>query len=551
MSELRSSAWMAFGTIVSRILGFGKAILLAAMIGVTTNAADAFGVANQLPNNVYAIIVGGVLNAVLVPQLVKSYKIDADGGKDYINRLVTLAITVFAIITVLAVVAAPLLVQLYTHNWTPNQLALATAFAYWCLPQLFFYGLYSMLGEVLNSRSAFGPFMWAPVLNNVVQMAGMVAYILIFGLDPTGSRGISNWSSGQVALLAGSATLGVASQAAILFYSWKRIGLKFSFNFNWRGVGLRPAIKAATWTLAMVLVTQAAGLVQSAVASIPAANREAIGHGLGYASIAAASIAWLIFMLPHSVFTVSIATAYFTKMTGHAHDKQMPEFKQDLQAGLRVIAMVSVLSTTALMVLAYSAARVFVGEYEGLIALGNVVIALMIGLLPFSLNFFMQKAFYAIEDTRTPFWTTLAQAITFVILALVVGFTSPMEFVVVNLSLATSAAAVLQTSLAMFALRRRIGAFAPKFVTSLFKYLVSAGVAGVAGYFALSLFGGWKQDGFAVSTVLHAIVSSVVVAPIIAVVFFAILSLLRGDEAAQVKQALNASVQRLKGIVRR
>ena len=551
MSQLRASAWMAFGTIISRILGFLKAILLAAMIGVTTNAADAFGVANQLPNNVYAIIVGGVLNAVLVPQLVKSYKADADGGRDYINRLVTLAITVFGVITILATIGAPLLVQLYTHNWSANQLALATAFAYWCLPQLFFYGLYSMLGEVLNSRSVFGPFMWAPVLNNVVQIAGMGTFVMLFGFDPTGSLAVNSWTSSQILLLAGSATLGVASQAVILFWAWKRIGLKFSFNFNWRGVGLRPAIKAATWTLAMVLITQAAGLVQSAVASIPAANREAAGQNLSYASIAAASIAWLIFMLPHSVFTVSIATAYFTKMTSYANENKMTEFKADLISGLRVIAMISILAATTLVVLAYPIARIFVGEYEGLVALGNVVIALMIGLLPFSLNFFMQKAFYAIEDTKTPFYTTLVQSVTFVVLALLVGsFVTP-QFIVVFLSLATSVGAILQTSLAMRAMKKRIGAFAPKLVTGLVRYLVAAAIAGAAGFFCLNLLGGYQAGSFAVASVLGAILASALISLVMVLCFFALLSLLGGAEAAEVRSVVRGSVRRLKGIARR
>ena len=551
MSQLRASAWMAFGTIISRILGFLKAILLAAMIGVTTNAADAFGVANQLPNNVYAIIVGGVLNAVLVPQLVKSYKADADGGRDYINRLVTLAITVFGVITILATIAAPLLVQLYTHNWSANQLALATAFAYWCLPQLFFYGLYSMLGEVLNSRSVFGPFMWAPVLNNVVQIAGMGTFVVLFGFDPTGSLAVNSWTSSQILLLAGSATLGVASQAVILFWAWKRIGLKFSFNFNWRGVGLRPAIKAATWTLAMVLITQAAGLVQSAVASIPAANREAAGQNLSYASIAAASIAWLIFMLPHSVFTVSIATAYFTKMTSYANENKMTEFKADLISGLRVIAMISILAATTLVVLAYPIARIFVGEYEGLVALGNVVIALMIGLLPFSLNFFMQKAFYAIEDTKTPFYTTLVQSVTFVVLALLVGYFVRPQFIVVFLSLATSVGAILQTSLAMRAMKKRIGAFAPKLVTGLVRYLVAAAIAGAAGFFCLNLLGGYQAGSFAVASVLGAILASALISLVMVLCFFALLSLLGGAEAAEVRSVVRGSVRRLKGIARR
>jgi putative peptidoglycan lipid II flippase len=315
------------------MLGFARAVLLAAAIGVTTDAADAFGVANQLPNNVYAIIVGGVLNAVLVPQLVKA-RGGLDGGKGYVDRFVTLAITVFFSVTLLFTIAAPLLIRLYTSGWSDDQLALATAFAYWCLPQLFFYGLYSVFGEVLNSRKAFGPFMWAPVLNNVVSLAGLVAFIVIFAADPTGVRSVSEWGADRIALLAGSATLGVAAQALILLVSWRRIGLKLNLNFHWRGFGLGPALRAASWSLGMVLVTQIGGLVQTAVASTAAAQRDS---SPAIASVAAAAIAWLIFMLPHSVVTVSIATAYFTRMAEHNQAGREKEFKVDLTTGLRVI----------------------------------------------------------------------------------------------------------------------------------------------------------------------------------------------------------------------
>ncbi|MEN9971306.1 MAG: hypothetical protein RL146_607, partial [Actinomycetota bacterium] len=409
MSVLRSSLIMASGTVMSRFLGILRAILLAATIGVTTNAADAFGVANQLPNNVYAIIVGGVLNAVLVPQIVRA-RVHLDGGNAYIDRLLTIAIVTFGAITVLTTVSAPLLVSLYTSGWDADQLALATAFAYWCLPQLFFYGLYSLLGEVLNAKSKFGPYMWAPVLNNIVAIVGMAAFIWQFGLDPTGQQSVSEWTQQQISWLAGSATLGVASQALILFVFWKRMGLSFKFNFSWRGVGLGPAMKTASWTLGMLIVTQIGGIVQTAVASRAIQGRELlVDNQLAIASVAAMSIAWLIFMLPHSVATVSIATAYFTRMSVHAMEKNFDDLKKDLVEGLRTIAMISVLATTALIVLAYPVSRIFVGELPGAIALGNVVIAMVVGLLPFSFVFMIQRAFYSLEDTRTPFVFTIVQ----------------------------------------------------------------------------------------------------------------------------------------------
>ena len=349
MSVAKSSLVMAGGTITSRILGFFRTVVLALTIGVTTDAADAFGVANQLPNNVYAIIAGGVLSAVLVPQIVKA-RSHKDDGLGYINRLLTLAIVVFAVVTVVATLAAPFLISIYTSGWSPAQLALATAFAYWCIPQLFFYGLYSMLGEVLNARSAFGPYMWAPVLNNLVGLIGLVAFLIIFGADPTGARTVESWDQTQIALLGGSATLGVMAQAFILFFSWRKIGVNFSFNFSWRGVGLRPAMKAAAWTLGMVLITQIGGLVQTVVASRAVVDRT---EGVAIASIAAMAIAWLIFMLPHSVVTVSVATAYFTKMSEHVQQKRIDLMKVDLRLALRVVVLVNVFSTIALVLLSY------------------------------------------------------------------------------------------------------------------------------------------------------------------------------------------------------
>jgi putative peptidoglycan lipid II flippase len=533
---------MASGTIVSRVLGFVRAVMLAVAIGVTTNAADAFGVANQLPNNVYAIIVGGVLNAVLVPQIVRA-RSHKDGGKGYIDRLLTLIITVFFVTTVLATVAAPLLVSLYTSGWSSEQLALATAFAYWCLPQLFFYGLYSLLGEVLNARSAFGPYMWAPVLNNLVAIVGLGAFIFIFGADPTGRYGIETWDSAKIALVAGTATFGVAAQAVILFAFWKRIGLKFKLNFGWRGVGLRPALKAAIWTLAMVLVTQLGGLVQTIIAS--SAVSERTDSNLAVASVAASSIAWLIFMLPHSIATVSIATASFTKISAHASEGDYVALKRDLGASLRAILAISALATTALMVLAYSVSRVFVGEYPATIALGNVLVAMMVGLIPFSFVFMLQRAFYALEDTRTPFIFTTVQIALFVASALVISQFVPAEWLVAAMALANSLSITVQAIIAYRLLRRRIGKFeGVNLASGAVSMILSAVVAGSAGLFVLNLLGGWVGTGFALDSVVGALISCGVVGVVMVLVYAVFLKFLQVPE-------ISVALRGIRGIIRR
>jgi putative peptidoglycan lipid II flippase len=537
---------MAAGTVVSRILGFVRAVLLALTIGVTTDAADAFGVANQLPNNVYAIIAGGVLNAVLVPQIIRARK-HKDGGQTYINRLVTMIITGFTIVTVVTTIAAPFLVSLYTTGWSPQQLALATAFAYWCLPQLFFYGLYSLFGEILNARSAFGPFMWAPVLNNIVAISGMVAFIVLFGADPTGTRAVGEWGAEQISLLAATATAGVASQALILLLSWKRIGLKLRFDFKWRGVGLRPAAKAASWTLGMVLVTQLGGLVQSIVASSTISARAS--GGLAVASIAAASIGWLVFMLPHSIATVSIATASFTKISHHADDGDMPALKRDLGASLRAILAISALATAGLFVLAYPIARVFVGEYPATIALGNVIMAMVIGLVPFSFVFMLQRAFYALEDTRTPFFFTLAQTAVFITGAIVIAQNVEATWLVVALSLLNSFSITVQSVLAYRLLRRRIGKFEGVGLSGAATRMVAAAiVAGFAGWGFLASTGAIEQGGFGLATVLGGVLASIPAGLIMLVVYFAVLALLGVEETWK---AWSGVVKWVKGITRR
>ncbi|MEN9753100.1 MAG: hypothetical protein RL670_791 [Actinomycetota bacterium] len=540
MSVARSSLIMASGTIISRVLGFVRSVLLAAMIGVTTNAADAFGVANQLPNNVYAIIAGGVLNAVLVPQLVKA-RSHTDGGAGYINRLLTMAIVVFGSITVIATIAAPLLVSIYTSGWTPAHLALATAFAYWCLPQLFFYAIYSMLGEVLNARGHFGPFMWAPVLNNIVGLIGMGAYIVIFGLDPTGKTTVEQWTSSQVTLLAGSATAGVAAQAVILFFFWRRLGINYRPNFKWRGFGMAPAFKAGSWTLAMVLVTQIAGIFQSSVASSAVAGR---GHGQ-VASVAASAIAWLIFMLPHSVATVSLATVYFTRISVHVHEGRMADVRTDLRDGLRIVGLISILSATALITLAYPISRVFVGEYSATVSLAQVLVAFMVGLLPFSIGFFMQKAFYSLEDTRTPFYVTVVQSSLFIVGALAIQHLVEPASRAAALAYLTSATVTVQAVIAFVVLRKRIGKFADGVVATFIRYAIAAVFAGVAGALTLNAIGGTGIGHFAVRSVATAVIASGIVGVVILVVFVGALWAIRAPEFALLSDTVKPVLSKL------
>jgi putative peptidoglycan lipid II flippase len=517
----RASVFLASGTIVSRILGFVKAIVLAAAIGVTGSvSADAFAVANGLPNTVYVIVAGGVLSAVLVPQIVRA-STHADGGSAYINKLLTLALVVIGSATIIATLAAPLLTWIYASS-KPYLLPLAIAFAWWCMPQIFFYGLYTLLGEVLNARRSFGPFTWVPVLNNVVALAGLVVFGVFFGFDSSGTRTIDDWTPVMVAVLAGSATLGIAAQALILFWFWRRVGLRYRPDFRWRGVGLRAAGRMASWTFGMLLLTTLAGVVQTQVVLT--------ASGVG-ASAAAIDIAWLIFMLPHSIITVSVATAYFTRMSEHAHAGELDRVRGDLSSAIRGISLLIMFAAAALIVAAYPFAAVFQpGHLENLAGLGNVIIAFVIGLVGFSILFVVQRAFYALGDTKTPFFFTLVQVVLFSGGALL-ALTLPLEWTAVGVAASTTIAGTVQLAIAAILLRRRLGALdGRRIVVSLARSLAALIVPVVAGVLLLIALGGTTEGGFAISDRLGAIVSMATIGAVMAALYFAGVWLLRSPE---------------------
>ena len=533
----RASAFLASGTIVSRALGFVKAIIVAATIGVVGSAgADAFAVANGLPNTVYVIVAGGVLSAVLVPQIVRAGS-HADGGGAYINKLLTLALVILAGATIIATALAPLLALLYGATLPPATLDLAIAFAWWCLPQIFFYGLYTLLGEVLNARRSFGPFTWVPVLNNIVAIAGLLVFAALFGDDPDGTRSADAWTPGMVAVLAGSATAGIAAQALILFWFWRRIGLRYRPDFAWRGVGLGTAGRMAGWTFGMLLLTTLAGIVQTLVLGT--------ASGSGNASVAAVDYAWLIFMLPHSVITVSIATAYFTRMSEHAARDDHDKVRDDVSSAIRGITLIINLAAAVLLVIAYPFAAVFeTGSFADTAALGNVVIAFTLGLVPFSMLFVVQRTFYALGDTRTPFRFTLFQVIVFTAGAFSC-LLLPKDLLAAGIALVTTIACIAQLAVAAWLLRRRLrtldgtriaGGFARSFAALVLPLLAGVGL--------LILLGGTVEGGFAVSGIFGAVISMAVIGIVMALLYFGGLWLLRSPELRGFATPLVARLRR-------
>jgi len=516
----RASAFLASGTIVSRVLGFVKVIVLAAVIGQFGQSTNAFAIANSLPNNVYVIIAGGVLTAVLVPQITRA-SLHADGGTAYINRLLTLALVILGVATIVATALAPALTLLYGANLKPGPLALATAFAFWCMPQIFFYGLYTVLGEVLNARSSFGPFTWVPVLNNIVSIAGLLVFAVLFGADPDGLRLATEFTPGMIAVLAGSATLGVVLQAVVLFYFWHRIGLRYRPDFHFRGVGLGAAGKMASWTFGMLLLSTIAGIVETNVLTLT---------GDTDASVQVLNTAWLIFMLPHSIITVSVATAYFTRMSEDAAVGKLTRVRTDASSAIRGTTLIIVLATAIIAICAYPFAAVFVRPFQQVQDSGNVIIAYIFGLVAFCILFVVQRTFYALGDTRTPFFFTLFQVVL-VITGVLACAALPTRWIAVGIGVTVTIAGIAQAILAAALLRKRLGGIdGRRILRSLVTYLVAAVLPIIVGIILVVILGGTVEGGFALSGRAQAIVSMVIIGGVMSLAYFGMLLLMRSQE---------------------
>ncbi|MFJ3384755.1 MULTISPECIES: DUF6049 family protein [unclassified Curtobacterium] len=536
----RASAMLAAGTMISRVLGFAKTFVLAYAIGNSgSRAANAFAVSNQLPNNIYALIAGGLLSAVLIPQIVRAMKKNADGGSAYVNKIVTLAGSVFVVITIVATLLAPLLVQAYRQSagadgkgFTAAQTDLAVAFAFWCLPQILFYAMYSLLGEVLNAKQVFGPFTWAPLINNVIAIAGLIVFIAMFGGRDLNS-GVDSWTPLKIAVLAGSASLGVFAQAAFLPLFWRRAGLSFRLDFRWRGVGLKSTGTAAGWLFGMILVTQLAGLVQSRVASL--------ADGAGNATLATS---WLLFMLPHSIITVSIATAYFTRMSHDAERGDLAAVRRNLSLSLRIVGLFTVFASVALVVTATSFARIWENTFWNTQSMAWVLVAYMPGLVLFSMLFIIQRVFWALHDHRTPFLMQIVQSALFVIGALAVA-TLPGEHIGVGIALCTTIAGTAQTIVALVLVRRRLnGIDGPNVTRSHVQFVIAALISGVVGVLVANFFGAFSADGFAMADVTGALITLAITGAVMVLVYFGALVVAKNGEIRGAVDMLKARLGR-------
>lgn len=532
--QSKAYALMASGTMVSRVLGFIRTALLAVAIGSSTTMSDIFEKANVIPTIIFMLLAGGIFNVILVPQLIKASQA-SDRGSSYTSKLVTLTVVVMSLAAVLLTFLAGPLIKTLTLNWTEPMLAMGTAFAYWCLPQVFFYGVYAVFGQVLNAHGRFAAYMWAPVANNLVQILTIGTFIVLFGAYGGGNDQLATWTTPQTVLLAGGATLGIVVQAVVLFWPLRRIGLGLRPDFSWRGMGLRHVGKLAAWTLGSMMVGNIASLVNSKfVSSATAARLSMPNGGADIPGEYALNTSQLITVLPHSIFALTLATMLFNEFTKAFQEHRRDDVAPLLSQGLRTTAVPIVFAAVVFIVLAGPLGRLFAGSSSTSMlqgaALAQLLVLTALG-LPFkSVHLFMIRVFFAEEDTKTPMLIQTVIAVLGVTLAFSAFQILPATQIAPAMALIYGVTNVLSAVIAHYLIVRRYGDYGTSQVIDAYIRIgVMAALSGVVGAGVLWLLGGYSW-GFAWSSIGSALIAIAVVGTVMAIVYIALLRLIRSEE---------------------
>ncbi|MGY1823633.1 murein biosynthesis integral membrane protein MurJ [Geodermatophilus sp. SYSU D00079] len=529
---LRAAGTMAVATLVSRVTGLLRTMVLAAALGVGL-VNDAYNTANTLPNIVYELLLGGVLTSVIVPLLVHAQERDRDGGAAYAQRLATIAVAGLVVVTALAVAIAPALTALYGIQGDPEQVRLANWLARILLVEIVFYGMGALAQAILNSRGVFGPPAWAPVLNNVVVIATGVLFVAASG---PGDLTPATITPGQVWLLGGGTTLGIAVQALVLLPLLGRAGVPLRPRWGLRHTGLREAGSLGLWVIAYSAVSAVGVAVATRIAN--AAGR---ADGLGSSALAIAS---LLFQMPYGIIGVALLTALLPRMSRAAARADVPGVVQDLGLGTRLSALGLLPVTAALTVLgpalatvAFARGNTTVAEAQ---AIGTALGIGAFGLLPMAVTLLQLRVFYAMKDARTPTLIQLGMVAVRVPLLLLVPVVVGPEHVVAGLMLVTSVTYVAGWVLGHVALRRRLGALSTRTTLGpVLRIAAASAVAGLLGWGAVLV----TEDALG-SSVAGSLGTLLVGTVVIGVVALAGLVLARVPEVREPLTAVRARLGR-------
>jgi putative peptidoglycan lipid II flippase len=542
---LSSSAVMAAGTIVSRLSGFVRGILLAAALGVGLHA-DVFNIANTVPNMLYILLAGGVVNAVLVPQLVRAMRNDSDGGEAYTNRIITLAALFLGVVTVLLVVAAPLLMRLFLDPefFTPSldaQRESVIAFARYCLPQVFFYGMFVLVGQVLNSRGKFGPMMWAPIANNVVSVAVLATYLLTIG-TATGAEKRGGFTAGAEALLGIGSTLGIVVQFLVLVPYLRTAGFSYRPRFDFRGTGLGHTLRLGVWTVLFVVVNQVAYTVVVRIAS--SGTVDPTGHGGEGTGYTIYSNSFLLTMVPHSIITVSLATAMLPLLSSYAAAGNLAAVGRAVSGTLRSAYALVVPVAVIFALMATDTAHVIWGYGSAAADFGNFAPSLALfglGLVLFTAHYLVLRGFYALEQNRRVFWIQCAIAATNIVAAILLTHGAPASQIAPRLVLAYACSYGVGAATSYTLLSRTVGGLAGgRLVRFLVRLAIAVGTSAAVAWGLRGLL----ADQVPGTGTWHAVLDLVLVGVVYLAVYLGVARLLRISE---VNDVMALVTRRLRG----
>ncbi|MBB5928890.1 murein biosynthesis integral membrane protein MurJ [Streptomyces echinatus] len=452
---LKSSAVMAAGTMVSRLTGFIRSALIAAALGLGF-LADSFQVAYQLPTMIYILTVGGGLNSVFVPQLVRSMKEDEDGGEAFANRLLTLVMVALAALTALAMFAAPLLVRLLANPVASNPAAndVAVTFTRYFLPSIFFMGIHVVMGQILNARGKFGAMMWTPVLNNIVIIVSLGAFIWVYGTAANSHLAVENIPPEGQRLLGVGVLLGLVVQALAMIPYLRETGFRIRLRFDWKGHGLGKAAMLAKWTVLFVLANQAGAMVVTQLST--AAGKDSGVKGTGFAAYANAQLIW---GLPQAIITVSLMAALLPRISRSAAEGDAGAIRDDISQGLRTTAVAIVPIAFGFVSLGIPMCTMIFGSAgtDAATNMGYMLMAFGLGLIPYSVQYVVLRAFYAYEDTRTPFYNTVIVAAVNAGASALCYFLLPARWAVAGMAATYGLAYAIGVGVAWRRLRKRLG----------------------------------------------------------------------------------------------
>jgi putative peptidoglycan lipid II flippase len=467
---------MSTGITLSRLTGFLRLSAMAYAIGVAqTRLADAYNVANNTPNIVYELVLGGVLTSVFVPVFVEWLRERGRQEADEVaRRVITLAVIVLSAIMLIGIVAAPLIVRLYTLRVSgpgaDAERALATFFLRWFMPQIVFYGIGAIANGLLNTHGRFAATMFAPILNNVVVIGTFIAFAAMHGPGIPTPDGLT---TAQRYVLALGTTAGVIAMTLALWPSLRAIGFRFRWRPDARHEAVRRIGRLALWTFVYVAANQLGLFVVIVLAT-------------GVRGYTVYVDAFILFQLPHAIFAVAIFTALLPALSSRWVERDVAGLRALLAQGLRATGFIVIPAAFGYVVLARPIVRLVL-EHGGAVRpedvsrVASVLVFFSLGLFSFSAFQLLLRAFYAMQDTKTPALINVASFVVNTAANLVFFFV--FNLAVRGLALGLAAAYTFATIAAVLILRRRLGGLdGREILRGLAKVLAAGGVTAAAAW---------------------------------------------------------------------